>query len=141
MQMFASDDGAQDNVRALMRAVQALNGNDTTRLLAMVAPGIVIHYAEMPDPVVGRDTWLQGCEMMRRAFPDFTVDVEEAVAAGDRVALRVRVSGTHSGEFQGVPATGRRMSYVSHEFYRMDGGLVAEEWLCSDMASLFAQLR
>lgn len=49
-------------------------------------------------------------------------------------------SGTHEGEFQGIPATGRTISYVSHEFYRVAGGVFAEEWICSDMATLFRQL-
>ena len=37
------------------------------------------------------------------------------------------------------PSTGRAIEYVSHEFYRIDGGLIAEEWICSDMATLFRQ--
>jgi predicted ester cyclase len=39
-----------------------------------------------------------------------------------------------------MPATGRAVLYESHEFYRVENGLIAEEWICSDMASLFSQL-
>jgi predicted ester cyclase len=39
-----------------------------------------------------------------------------------------------------MPATGRRIHYVSHEFYRVEDGVIAEEWICSDMSSLFRQL-
>lgn len=56
------------------------------------------------------------------------------------VALRLTLSGSHHGEFQGIPATGRTISYVSHEFYRVADDQIAEEWICSDIASLFAQL-
>jgi predicted ester cyclase len=56
------------------------------------------------------------------------------------VAVRLTFRGTHQGEFLGVPATGRSVEYVSHEFYRIAGGLVAEEWICSDLASLQGQL-
>jgi predicted ester cyclase len=52
----------------------------------------------------------------------------------------VSFRGTHQGEFQGIPATDRTIYYVSHEFYRIENGLFAEEWICSDMASLFRQL-
>jgi predicted ester cyclase len=62
------------------------------------------------------------------------------VAAEDRVAVRVTFRGTHTGEFQGMPATGRTIHYVSHEFYRVQDGLIVEEWICSDTASLFRQL-
>jgi hypothetical protein len=49
-------------------------------------------------------------------------------------------SGITTGEFLGLAATGRSVEYVSHEFYRIAGGLIAEEWICSDMATLFRQL-
>jgi len=140
--MRVSDGSAAEANAEVMRDVlAALNDQDTDRLLAVVAADLVIHYAELPEPLTGRDIWLEGFETMRTAFPDFQVHVEDLVAAGDRVALRVHITGTHSGEFQGIPATGRRISYVSHEFYRLDGGVVAEEWICSDTASLFAHLR
>ena len=44
------------------------------------------------------------------------------------------------GGVLGIPATGRTVEYVSHEFYRIAAGLVAEEWICSDMATLLRQL-
>ena len=56
------------------------------------------------------------------------------------MAVRLQFRGTHSGEFLGIPATGRSITYVSHEFYRIAGGLIAEEWICSDMATLLGQL-
>jgi len=76
---------------------------------------------------------------MKHAFPDLEVHVDDIVAAGDTVALRLTLSGTHQGESQGIPATGRKIRYISHKFYRVAGGMIAEEWICSDMASLFHQ--
>jgi len=128
------------NATLLRRSVEAFNAGDIAALLAVAAPDIVIHYAEMPEPLQGRDTWRQGYELMKRAFPDLEIGVDDLVAADDKVALRLTLSGTHDGEFQGIPATGRTVSYVSHEFYRVADGLVAEEWICSDMATLFRQL-
>ena len=119
---------------------EAFNAGDTERLLAVAAPDLVMHFAELPDPLRGRETWQQGFELMRRAFPDLVAHVDDLVAAGDRVAVRVSFRGTHAGEFQGIPATGRSIHYVSHEFYRVEDGLIVEEWICSDMASLFRQL-
>ena len=78
--------------------------------------------------------------MMRRAFPDLRAHIEDIVAAQNKVAVRLRFRGTHSGEFLGFPATGRSVEYVSHEFYRIADRLIAEEWICSDMAALFRQL-
>lgn len=88
-------------------SIEALNAGDTERLLAVVAPDIVIHYAEIPEPYHGREIWRQGFELMRRAFPDLEAHVDDLVAAEDKVAIRVSFRGTHQSEFQGIPATGR----------------------------------
>jgi len=138
--MSSRAESAQANAALVRESVEALNAGDTERLLAVVAPDIVIHYAEMPEPLQGSETWRQGFELMKHAFPDLKARVDDIVAADDKVALRLTLSATHQGEFQGIPATGRSIGYVSHEFYRVRDGLIAEEWICSDMASLFRQL-
>lgn len=138
--MSSQAQSAPSNVALVRESVEAFNAGDTKRLLAIAAPDIVIHYAEMPEPLQGRETWQQGYELVKRAFPDLEIRVDDIVAAGDKVALRLTLSGTHEGEFQGIPATGRTISYVSHEFYRVADGVFAEEWICSDMATLFRQL-
>ena len=138
--MTSHAESAQANAALVHRSVEALNAGDTQRLFAVVAPDIVIHYAEMAEPLQGRDTWLQGFELMKRAFPDLEAHVDDLVAADDKVAVRLTLRGTHDGEFQGIPATGRAIDYVSHEFYRVEDGLIAEEWICSDLASLFRRL-
>ncbi len=138
--MTSEAGSTEANTTLLRHSVEAFNTGDTAKLLAVAAPDIIIHYAEMPEPLQGRETWQQGYELMKRAFPDLKIRVDDLVAADDKVALRLTLSGTHQGEFQGIPATGRTISYVSHEFYRVADGQVAEEWICSDMASLLSQL-
>jgi steroid delta-isomerase-like uncharacterized protein len=78
--------------------------------------------------------------MVKHAFPDLQAHIEDIVAAEDKVAVRLRFRGTHCGEFLGIPATSRTIEYVSHEFYRIADGLLAEEWICSDMTTLLRQL-
>lgn len=129
----------QANTALVRESFEAFNAGDTDRLLAVMAPNFVMHLAEFPAPL-GPEAWREGFEMMRRAFPDLEARVEDVVAADDKVAVRVSFRGTHRGEFQGIPATGREVRYVSHEFYRVEHGLFAEEWICSDTATLFRQL-
>ena len=138
--MMSQSESAHAAVALVRASVDALNAGDTDTLLAVVAPDFVIHYAELPEPLQGRETWKQGFELMKHAFPDLEVHVDDMVAANDKVAVRLTLSGTHQGEFQGIPPTGRKIRYVSHEFYRVADGLIAEEWICSDMATLFRQL-
>ena len=121
-------------------AFEAFNAGDVAACMALTSPGLIINLAELPEPRHGLEVWREGFEMMRRAFPDLQAHIEDIVADGDKVALRLRFRGTHSGEFLGIPATGRAIEYVSHEFYRIAEGLIAEEWICSDLATLFRQI-
>ncbi|HEX6520113.1 MAG TPA: ester cyclase [Streptosporangiaceae bacterium] len=128
------------NVELVRAGFRAFNAGNTDECLTYIAPDLFINLAELPAPQQGRETWRHGYEMMRGAFPDLQAHVEDIVAAQDKVAVRVRFRGTHSGEFLGIPGTGRTVEYVSHEFYRIADGLIAEEWICSDMATLLRQL-
>ncbi len=128
------------NAELVRAACRAFNAHNADECLARMTPDFVINLAELPEPMRGQEAWRQNFETMRRAFPDFHAHIEDIVAAQDKVAVRLRIRGTHSGDFLGIPATGRAIDYVSHEFYRVTGGLLAEEWICSDMATLLRQL-
>ena len=128
------------NVELVRAGFEEFNAGDVERCMARMAPDFIINLAELPEPQHGQEVWRQGFEMMKHAFPDLQAQIEDIFGAQDKVAVRVRFRGTHSGEFLGFPATGRTVEYVSHEFYRIADGLVAEEWICSDMATLFRQI-
>jgi steroid delta-isomerase-like uncharacterized protein len=137
--MSSEAGSAQANAALVVESVEAFNAGDTERLLSVMAPDFVMHLAEFPEPLA-RDAWQEGFRLVRRAFPDLEAEIDDLVAADDKVALRLTLHGTHRGDFQGIPATGRTIRYISHEFYRLRDGLFAEEWICSDTASLFRQL-
>jgi steroid delta-isomerase-like uncharacterized protein len=128
------------NAELVRAGFRAFNAGDADECLALIAPDLVINLAELPEPQHGREVWRHGFDMMKQAFPDIQAHIEDIVAAQDKVAVRLRLRGTHSGEFLGFAATGCTVEYVSHEFYRIAGGLIAEEWICSDTAALFRQL-
>ena len=69
-----------------------------------------------------------------RAFPDLKVDVEILVKAKDRVAWQRTVQGTHLGNFKGFPATGRPLVWRDMVTSRFHNGLIAEEWVVTDLA-------
>jgi steroid delta-isomerase-like uncharacterized protein len=128
------------NVELVRAGFEAFNAGDGDGCLAFTAPDFVINLAELPGPQHGHDVWRQGFELMKHAFPDLEAHIEDIFGAEDKVAVRLRFRGTHSGEFLGIGATGRTVEYVSHEFYRIADGLIAEEWICSDMATLLGQI-
>jgi steroid delta-isomerase-like uncharacterized protein len=71
--------------------------------------------------------------------PEFRI--EDAIAEGDRVVVRVTTSGTHSGTFMGMPATGRRYSISEIHIFRIRDGQVAEHWHEFDKLGLLEQLK
>jgi steroid delta-isomerase-like uncharacterized protein len=100
----------------------------------------VINLAGMPFQMHGRKAWIQNAETMQRAFPGIQARIDDIFSADDRVAVRLTFQGTHTGEFLGIPATGRDVEYTSIELYRVADGKLAEEWISSDTATLMRQL-
>lgn len=130
----------EENAALVRTTLEDFNAGDIDACVARLTPDLVMNFAELPEPLNGRDVWRRGVEMMRHAFPDLRMRVDDILAAQYRVALRLTCTATHSGEFRGFPATGRPVEYVSHEFCRIADGRIAEEWICSDTAGPFRQL-
>ena len=74
------------------------------------------------------------------AFPDFRMEVHDLVAEGDRVAARLTISGTHEGEFAGMPPTGKRFSVGHVEIFEVKDGKLTHRWGGPDRATLMEQL-
>lgn len=129
-----------DNARLMREAFASLQRHDLDACTALMTPDFVINIAGMPAARRGIPAWRRHARTMLTAFPDVRLSLHDVVAAGDRVAVRMTLSGTHQGEFMGIRATGRRVEYESSEIYRIEGGLIAEEWICSDMMTLLSQL-
>ena len=78
--------------------------------------------------------------MFRTAFPDFKVIIEDEVVCGDHVATRGSFSGTHTGEFMGIPPTGRSFHCTYSDIWRLEHGKGRENWVQMDMLGLMQQL-
>ncbi|MBX3717142.1 MAG: ester cyclase [Burkholderiales bacterium] len=72
--------------------------------------------------------------MYRRAFPDLRFKVEILVEAKDRVAWHRTIRATHKGDFKGFPASGRRIVWRDMVISRFRDGLIAEDWVITDLA-------
>ena len=82
----------------------------------------------------------QGIASLHAAFPDLHYTVEDMVAEGDKVAVHYTGRGTHHGEFQGIPATGKPMTYTGILIWRFVDGKIAEHWAAPDLLGLMQQL-
>jgi steroid delta-isomerase-like uncharacterized protein len=82
----------------------------------------------------------RGCFSYFQAFPDLHCSIEELIAEGDTVFCRSTMTGTHDGEYKGIPATGRHVSSESAEVFRVVEGKFARYWCLSNVAGLMRQL-
>jgi steroid delta-isomerase-like uncharacterized protein len=78
--------------------------------------------------------------MFRTVFPDFNVTVDDAIAEGDKVVVRITNRGTHQGEFFGISPTHREVTFTSIVIFRIADGKIAERWGVLDMFGLLQQL-
>lgn len=132
---------AARNVELVRNAFKAVFSDASAEsCAALLTPDFIINLAGMPYQMHGREAWKQNLAVIRAAFPDATAEIHDIFGAGDRVAVRLTIRGTHTGEFVGNPATGRAVEYTSFEFYRVSGDLIAEEWICSDILTMMRQI-
>lgn len=104
----------------------------------LLAPTYVNH--NMPAPGPGPEAFKQVLAMFVSAFSDFRVRVEDIIAEGDKVATRGTWSGTHKGDFMGIPATGKAVNVTYSDLWRFENGKAVENWVQMDMLGLMQQL-
>jgi predicted ester cyclase len=86
------------------------------------------------------EAWTQFTATSVEAFPDLRLTVEDIFSEGDMVAARVAFRGTHRGEFQGIPPTGKEVAFSSMVFNQVVDGRVEEHWVEMDLLGLMGQL-
>ncbi|KQW51744.1 MULTISPECIES: ester cyclase [unclassified Roseateles] len=98
----------------------------------LFAPGYVAHVAG--QTMKGHDAVAGVIEVLRRAVPELKVDVEILVEGDDRIAWLRTCRGTQSGAFKGFPASGKALVWRDMVVSRFEAGLIAEEWVVTDLA-------
>lgn len=106
----------------------------------LVAEEFVGYDPSLPEPIRGPDGVRKIAEMMLSAFPDAQVDLEEVIAEGDLIAVRIRCTGTHEGEYMGIDPTGEDVDFQLMAFQRIEDGEVVEERQMVDHLGLLTQL-
>ena len=94
---------------------------------------------EAPDSP-GPEGFKASARWLRNAFPDYHAELHEHVFDGNLLVARLVVSGTHRGEFMGLPPTGRSFSVQHMHMYRVQDGKLAEHWACRDDLGQLVQL-
>jgi steroid delta-isomerase-like uncharacterized protein len=99
-----------------------------------------VHHFKDPRLPAGREALKMLGQMVTSAFPDVHVTVEDLLVDGDKVVERTTASGTHRGEFNGIPPTGKSVAWTEIHIYRLEKGKIAELWSEIDFLALMMQL-
>ena len=129
-----------DHAVTMRRTYELISAGDVAGFGDLVADDFVEHQGG-PGFTPDKEGTLDFFRAMIEAFPDFRMTVEDLIADGDKAVARVRVTGTHRGDFMGIPPTGAAGDIQLIDIMRFDAnGQVCEHWGVADMLSLMQQL-
>jgi steroid delta-isomerase-like uncharacterized protein len=127
----------EENEALVQRGFALVSAQDVAAFDTFIAPDYV-NYA-FPQGR-GPEGMRQVMGMFYTAFPDMNVTIEDMVAEGDKVASRGYFSGTHNGDFMGIPATGKTVKVTYSDVWRLKDGKAVENWVQLDMLGMMQQL-
>lgn len=114
------------------------NRGDTAAADELIAADVVLR--NPPAVINGLSAYKQGLAGFRQAFPDLRFTIEEPIAEGDKVVVHWTLRGTHSGEYQGRPPTGKAITVTGTSLFLLSDGKVQEITVNMDRLGMLEQL-
>ena len=125
----------EENKEVVRRFIEAYNKRNLDLIDDFVAPDYVDHTNK-----VDREGLKQLFNMGLTAFPDWHETIEDIIAEGDKVWVRLSYTGTHKGEFIGLPPPGKKITSKAVDIYRIVNSKLAEYWNVTDNVNIFKQI-
>lgn len=125
--------------KAMVRLIcdEVFNQGNLAVAEEVFAANYVEHFPGLPS---GLDGFKHFLTMLRAAFPDLHVTLEDLIGEGDQVVWRWTMHGTHQGELFRLPATGKQATWTEIQIGRFAGGKLVEHWMSFDRLDLLQQL-
>ena len=128
-----------ENKKIVRRYQEIYNSNDLEALGEVVSEDLLT-----PKIMPGIPSGMEGAKAAHRimlaGFPDYQTVIDDLVAEGDKVVARITMSGTNTGNFMGIPPTGKHVSFTGIYIARIANGKIVEHWGEEDAVSLLQQL-
>jgi steroid delta-isomerase-like uncharacterized protein len=129
-----------DHAETLARMYERINAHDVDGFSAYLVDGFVEH-EELPGIAPTKEGVRQFFAMYIAAFPDLRFETQDVLTSGDKVVARVRFTGTQTGEFMGLPPTGKSVTVQLIDIIRFGGdGRAHEHWGVFDALAMMQQL-
>jgi hypothetical protein len=126
------------NKAIVRRVIEAINTQNLSLLDEVIAPDCVYHVPM--QQIQGLAVMKQGIEEEIHSFPDLHVNIEDIMAEGDKVCVRLKETVTHTREFRGLAPTGKKLTYSVVTIWRIVRGKVVEGWGVYDQMDFYKQL-
>jgi steroid delta-isomerase-like uncharacterized protein len=127
------------NKAIICRYVDATNDGDLD-LFDLFVDENYVENEPIPGQGMGREELKKAYVTFNGPFPDLEYVFEDLIAEGDLVFGRGVISGTHKGDFMGVPATGKKIRWTGTRLFRLENGQVMEGWINLDMLGMMQQM-
>lgn len=105
----------------------------------LISPTFICHKMP-PGTPLGPEGFKQFYAWLRAAFPDIRYSVDDLIAEDDKVVMRWTWNCTHTGDYNGIPPTGKKITVTGVAIYRIAGGQFVERWVELDLLGLMEQL-
>jgi steroid delta-isomerase-like uncharacterized protein len=139
-QVMASLSKQEQNKQLVSQFFETLDRQDTEMMDQLVSStNYSLHFSGMP-PMDWNENKKEFLAPFTKAFPDLRRNIVDMVAEGDKVAVSINVTGTYKGEFQGIPPTGKQVSFTAMDILTIIDGKITEEWATADMMGLMQQI-
>ena len=130
----------EQNIAIAKRAYEELNKGNPAILQELYAANYTGYFPSGSDKALSREELIELVKMFFRAFPDLHFDIQDITAKGDKVIVRTINTGTHDGDFQGIPPTGIKFKAGEIVILGIKDGKVVEERVENDMLGVMTQL-
>jgi len=130
----------KDNIQFVEQQVAALNARDLEGYLSRIDDSYVGASEIAPGPICGHEGVRQNIGMLFEAFPDVRLEIKQIIASGDSVAVLLRITGTHKGNFAGIAPTNKSFVIQGCNVVEVRNGKAIQAKLYADNVSLLQQL-
>jgi len=130
----------EDMIAMAKAAQEAVNAHDVNKLMLYWTDDFVYEYVPLLTPMNGREEAAAFFEGVFQAFPDYHATQGIILASGNVVVTKVTATGTHQGEWMGIPATGNTMQMVALDILEFEGDKVKQATTYHDAVSMMMQL-
>jgi steroid delta-isomerase-like uncharacterized protein len=131
---------AERNKAVIRRFVEEVQNNKNFVVYDELNDPDFVNLSAPPGVPADREGGKLYLQAFAEAYPDARYTIDDMIAEGDRVVTKKTLTGTNTGEFAGMPATGNRVTLQFVDIMRVRDGKIVEHWLCLDQLSWLQQL-